>query len=241
MNRASIKVWIFCLFFLPVTLKLGFWQLDRAEEKQLLLDRIEQRANQQATTWKPANDVRRHTYKPYRLEGFYQGESFLLDNRIRDGQVGYEVLSVFELISGDKLLVNRGWVKAGQYRQELPAIDVPAGSVSLRGYFYLPEGEIPVLKDIPFESGWPKRIQQIRWQEIENSLNAKLITQSEFRLADDNQAGHYRTGWPKTAMLPAKHIGYATQWFALAFALVVLTILATIKLQNSKNNKRETL
>lgn len=229
--RTIVKVWLFCLVFLPITLSLGAWQLDRADEKANLLNLIETREALPVSDWQPTADVLEHTFQPYQIIGRFMESTFLLDNRIRDRQVGYEVLSIFELLSGEKVLVNRGWVKGDKYRQSLPVIETPVDTIVLEGYFYLPEGEVPILKETPMEKGWPKRIQKVQWNLIENSANAKLVTQSEFRLAHDKQAGSFQTGWPRTSILPEKHLGYAYQWFALSFALSLLTLLATIKIK----------
>ena len=49
-------------------------------------------------------------YMPVQMSGrFLPDAYFLLDNQMRGGQVGYEVLDVLQLNSGGSVLVNRGW------------------------------------------------------------------------------------------------------------------------------------
>lgn len=214
---------------------MGFWQLERAAEKVLFLEKLEERTRSPVIDWSKERGVEGQTHRPFRLTGTYTDRSFLLDNRISEGKPGYDVLSLFRLVTGEIVLLNRGWIKAGKYRQTLPDIDSPNEIVMIEGHFYLPEGEIPILKDTPEEMGWPKRIQQVQWELIESSANVGAVVRSEFRLANEQQAGAYRTGWPKTVILPAKHMGYAYQWFGLSIALVLLTVFASIKIIKNRS------
>lgn len=237
MNRPSaalIKVWLFCGVFLPITMSLGFWQLDRADEKTRYLDQISQRENKPLTVWQSNLKANQVFFQPFELVGHYQSQHFLLDNRVRNGKPGYEVLTPFRLFTGELVLVNRGWLAAGKYRHELPEINSPEALVTVQGRFYQSQGDIPVLKDVAEETEWPRRIQHIKWPLIEQAIDTRLTEQVEFRLIDAEQAGAFKVGWPKTSILPEKHLGYAYQWFGLSLALVVLTFVATAKIKRSE-------
>lgn len=78
------------VLILPVLVSLGFWQLSRADEKQALLDAAQARRGQ------PAVDVAQleafPNYLPVYADGEFDSERYwLLDNRIRQGQFGYEI------------------------------------------------------------------------------------------------------------------------------------------------------
>jgi cytochrome oxidase assembly protein ShyY1 len=49
------------------------------------------------------------------------------------------------------------------------------------------------------------------------------------RLADQNQPGALRADWAPDRMAVATHYGYATQWFALALMLTMLTVVASYR------------
>ena len=53
---------------------------------------------------------------------FEPWHQFLLDNRSHAGQPGYEVLTPFLTADGRRMLVNRGWVPFGGYRDRLPDV-----------------------------------------------------------------------------------------------------------------------
>ena len=125
-----------CLF--PLLVVLGFWQLDRADEKQRILDQYN--TNQQAP---PAmvSDLMGDSNLQYRsawLVGELDSQRrLILDNRVKNGRPGYEILEALSIVGlGQKVLVNRGWVPASLDRNQLPEIPPLLGSNQLRGALY---------------------------------------------------------------------------------------------------------
>ena len=109
------KMTLFVALLLPLVIGLGWWQLERAETKSRFesayLDQISALAYEPGPT---AEDFAR-----LKLSGRYDGDRyFLLDNAIRRGQAGYEVLHPLLLDTGERGLVNRGWVAGLPYRQQ---------------------------------------------------------------------------------------------------------------------------
>ena len=241
-NGSIIKIWLFVLVFFPLTFKLGLWQLERSEEKQSLLSMMDQRFSSPSVML----DIREPilAFRPYDLIGRFEEKHYFLDNRIRDGKVGYELISPF-YVSGDKglayIMVNRGWIKASKYREQLPRISTPQGMIGLQGYFHETDGKVPVLKKTLGVEGWPKRIQQVSWDTFSQQQTGELLFEYEFRLLENDQANddsadnvYYKLGWPRTTILPEKHTAYAYQWFALAIVLLILAINATYKIRREK-------
>jgi len=233
----------FALFMTPLLLSLGFWQLQRAEEKQQLIDKQSQgeteqlseiddvSGNDQAIDW---------SYRTISVSGYYRlNEYFLLDNRTRDGMVGYEVINLFQMDNGKILLVNRGWVKAPPYRDQLPTItsDIAETLVGVRikGSVYFPSNKVFTLSEEPISQGWPKRIQKLDINALSNELGEEIYPFT-VRLSDDNQPGALQTGWKISQMSPDKHFGYAVQWFSLALVLVVMTALAIRKTEENQTD-----
>ena len=110
--RPGIAPTLVVLALLPLLVFLGFWQLARGEQKRVLLDSYAQRqaavpvtAGQLLSTDEPA-------FRRVQLRGHFDGQhSLLLDNRVRDGKVGVELLQPFQdQASGQWLLLNRGWL-----------------------------------------------------------------------------------------------------------------------------------
>lgn len=208
---------------------LGCWQLERAEYKQARSLELSRSMSQAP---KPLSEVDvPKLFTPYRLQGHYHEQHYLLDNRMRGGRIGYEVLSAFKLDGDDWVLVNRGWVPAAPYRHQLPDIEHVTVQQNLHGYFYRPDGSIPVLKDLQQEVMQPdiRRIQRVVWDAIEAEIPGAMLVRAEFRLSDQGGAGAYRLDWPPLMSDANKHKGYAVQWFAMSGALLLLMIWAIIK------------
>ncbi|HUQ24827.1 MAG TPA: SURF1 family protein [Burkholderiales bacterium] len=88
---------------------LGNWQSRRAEEKRAAAAALES--------------------KRVSLRGVFRAElTVLLDNKIRDPRVGYEVVTPLRLADGAHVLVNRGWF-ARDAKEPAP----PKGEVRIEG------------------------------------------------------------------------------------------------------------
>ena len=123
--RLNGKLLLFCLPLLPVTLGLGFWQLQRADEKRELIALYESRRQASPLPMAALAPGSDHLYVRVLLEGVPDTRhQFLLDNRMRGSRPGFEVLTPVALDSGGWGLVNRGWLAAGARRAQLPGITV---------------------------------------------------------------------------------------------------------------------
>ena len=69
---------------------------------------------------------------------FNSDQQILLRNRYWEGKYGYEVLTLFTSVTGEKFWVDRGWVRAGATATTPPVVTkVPEGVVSITGRFRL--------------------------------------------------------------------------------------------------------
>lgn len=226
------RLLVFAGCLLPVLIGLGIWQLDRAGQKQDMLDQWQQQALQ--LDWPELVARGLEAGRPVRLYGLYGKHSWLLDNRTRDGRPGYEVLTVFYPLQGPALVVNRGWIPAPRTRDQLPEFATPETLVSIDGrlsHYPVP----PVLTDSPDAGGpWPRRVQSLP-REVANT-QVPGVPKMLIRLADANQPGAFRADWAPDLMAPQTHYGYAAQWFALALALTILTLVASYRKTGADND-----
>lgn len=219
------RLLVFSGVFLPLLVSLGVWQLNRAEEKQVLLEQWQQEAENLAWQDMVSGDLT--SGRPVTLTGMYGSRNWLLDNRTREGAPGYEVLTEFRPLEGPPVVINRGWVQALRTRAELPDIATPEGIFTLEGRisdYPVP----PVLVDQPAaEDQWPRRVQSLSEQAAR--LEIPELPDRIVRLSGEGQPGAYRADWEPDLMGPQTHYGYATQWFALAVALTILTVVASYR------------
>lgn len=205
---------------LPGLIGLGCWQLGRAEQKRELLAVYAERRAEAPVPIGQLSGVSEPAYRRVRLQGTFDGEhSLLLDNRLRDGQAGVEVLQPFhDQASGQWLLVNRGWLPWPDRRVPV-AIDTPAPSLALEGWIYVAPGSVFQLRADPVGGRWPHLLTAIDARQLWPQLQRHGFAY-EVRL--EPGPASYRLDWPVVAMGPEKHLGYAVQWFSLAAALVLL-------------------
>ena len=120
---------VITLVVLGILIALGFWQLDRATQKRILLAGYTVNPNATVVQLEPdlqsVTDLR---YKFASATGYYDAKhQFLLDNRTSHGRAGYHVLTPFKLRESQvAVLVNRGWIPMGVSRE-------PPGQAARRG------------------------------------------------------------------------------------------------------------
>ncbi|MBK1887363.1 SURF1 family protein [Marinobacter sp. DY40_1A1] len=226
------RLMVFTGAFLPLLVGLGIWQLNRAEEKQVLLEQWQQEA--QDLDWPEQVASGLDSGRPVTVTGLYDERSWLLDNRTRDGIAGYEVLTAFYPLQGPAVLVNRGWVGAPRTRNELPDVTPPEGVFSLTGRIS-PYPEPPVLSSkSAIDEGWPRRVQALPGSVARAEIPE--LPGAIIRLASGEQPGAYRADWEPDLMGPQTHYGYATQWFALALVLTILSVVASYRKTGTNND-----
>ena len=224
------KVVLFVVFFLPILVNLAFWQLDRADEKSQLLDTYNQRRIAEPQQLSQLLEGGEYLYVRVNTIGKYDNSSpLLLDNRVRRGRPGYEVISPFQTVDGQWLLVNRGWIGSGLDRRVLPEINDVSGDVTLKGYLYKSLGkQIMLGEDLWEPNKGPAIIQNASPDTVSEKLGQKFYDY-HLRLEADSP-GALETGWMIVNVQPGKHTGYAVQWSALALALIILGLFANSNL-----------
>lgn len=225
---------------LPVLLALGVWQLERGREKARLLTQAA------AVQEQPPLDLGRAgsvdliaDHRPVTVRGVFLGErQGLLDNQVRDGQVGYDVLTPLRVEGlAEVLLVDRGWLARGARRSDVPVWQTPAGEVTLIGYLHRPA-------DVPLVTGEVSDSFDGRWvvSQIDPALLGEYlgvpVQTRVLRLAPQSEHG-FRRDWRLVSMTPQRHYGYAVQWFGLAGALFGIYLVAGLRRARSGTTAEE--
>ncbi|QTS86690.1 SURF1 family protein [Ectopseudomonas khazarica] len=206
---------------LPGLLWLGFWQLQRGDEKRQLLASFEARRQAEPISLDQLEPLRDPAYRRVQLHGYFDSEhSLLLDNRIRDGHAGVELLQPFyDQPSGLWVLLNRGWLPWPD-RRTPPRFASPDGVMQLKAWVYVaPAGGLHLQSGAT--EGWPRLITQVEASDLWQRLGRGGLP---FEVRLEPGPASYRVDWPIVSMSPSKHVGYAVQWFALAAALLGLFI-----------------
>lgn len=207
---------------------LGRWQLHRLEYKHhrnLLVSR-----NMAATPVLPGRLLRvdrgpdaADQWRRVRTTGRYDPDhTLLVRNRPLDGQIGFHVLVPFVTSAGPALLVDRGWVPAGENATVVPAVPRP------------PPGEVAVTVRIrPSEpastTGTPPRGQVTRIDV--SSIRQDLPYPAYGGYGELTREEPRPRSAPARLVLPelstGPHLAYAVQWFLFALmALGAFVVLA---------------
>ncbi|BCG62991.1 MAG: surfeit locus 1 family protein [Methyloprofundus sp.] len=233
--RCRIKIVPFILFItlLALLIRLGFWQLNRADLKREFLQLEQQKQQmQQVPLLQLLAAEQDHRYRKVELRGHYDStRQFLIDNQIYLGKVGYFVMTPFILKDKQMVLVNRGWLPMQQDRQ-LPNITLPslaAAKQTIIGTINNFPGVGLVLQGADEPSkGWPSVVQIINTQKINQKLNHAILD-FQVQLSPEQEHGYIRDWQISTKMPPEKHLAYAFQWFALAMTLTLLILWISCK------------
>ena len=222
-------------------LRLGFWQLDRAEQKRLILHQTKDRSTQPVVELDAllGDFGDGYRFRKIQTTGHYLGgETIYLDNQTHNSRVGYHVVSPFQLEDSDNVvMVNRGWVAVGNSRQQLPKVTTPEGPVSISGRLNLAVAQPPLWDDqYPVSSGsvW----QYLPLDEYAAQMQLKVLSLVVELAPGQAGSNDLEQQWAVIDdQWVAKHQGYAFQWFAMALALFIASLLLLIK---SLNQTRQT-
>lgn len=221
---------------IALTAAAGNWQLDRAHEKERLQREYERGvaapALRLAAASSNAGDLRMR-----RIEAtgkFIPNGLILLDNKMRNGIPGYEVLMPLR-IDGTSLhvLVNRGWIAAGPDRAHLPPITTPPRSVNVTGTAVVPGRFLELSKAREVGPVW-QNLTIERYVARTGLQVAPIIVQQQNEMGD----GLLRA-WPAPEFGIARHYGYALQWFSLCALIIFLYGHFHVKRSRPKKNQED--
>jgi surfeit locus 1 family protein len=211
------------LVLLGVFMSLGRWQWQRGEAKELLWSQFETAPAPEFREHAPDLDALPRFARvafPVRYDGARQ---FLVENRSYHGRPGYEVLTLATARGGERLLVNRGWVPFGGYRDQLPDVSLRAsGWVTLSGRVdELPTAGLSSGRAAP-DSGdrWPKVTSFPTHEQLQSAVGGRLSRR--IVLLDPTSPDGYVRDWKPGGIEPARHFSYAIQWWGFAVVLLVL-------------------
>ncbi|MDX1343084.1 MAG: SURF1 family protein [Reinekea sp.] len=219
-------LWAFVVFFLPLFISLGVWQLNRAVQKeQLLAERNGPVLVGDAIDW--------HALPLYRDIQF-SGDAaaalpFLLDNKTHNGQFGYEVFQLYRH-DASVLVVSLGWVAGSPDRTQLPIIKVPA-TLTQRVMTHRPEPVNPLF-DVNTNPSSPGSADVWIVQGLTTDWISRVTGYNVLGFAQLQDSEFFGVGpvvWQPTVMSPARHRGYALQWFTMAIALLGMFLYAGFK------------
>jgi surfeit locus 1 family protein len=205
---------------LAVTLSAAYWQFGRAAYKEQLQHEFRLRQEAPPVVVETANALpdTEIALRKVTVTGRYLAEhTIYLDNRLRDGIAGYEVVTPLSTgTAAAVVLVNRGWIRAAAERNVLPQVDTPAGPVTVTGTAVVPSGRILELSDQTVEGAVWQNLVLPRYREMHRLDVTNFVIQQE----DALEYGLDRR-WAEPGFGVRTHQSYAVQWLIFAILIII--------------------
>lgn len=221
-------------------LTLGQWQKEKGEYINNQQTKINDRRNlspvsMQELPHEPEDQV----FIPVIVSGTFDAEHhFYFDNRIVNGFAGYDIFTPFRMDDGHTILVNRGWLKQGRTRQELPEFDTVTTPVSFKALVDRPPSkDFMLAENVHNQLAWPMVLQYIDTGEMSKMLGYEVMPMI-LRLDKDADHGFHRE-IPVMNLDHAKNTGYAFQWYAMSAALLLIYIAVNTKKKQPTDNSEQ--
>lgn len=211
-------------------IRLGVWQLHRADEKEAILRRYAAAENAvprdfSTVAAKPPVDA----FARVSVQGEYVPDRlYLLDNPKHDQRGGAEVYAPFRPQNADRLLlVDIGFLPGNGTDQPPQLPPLPTGQQTLEGLYVPAPG-------VGFEMGgnalarqvrWPKTTVYLELSQVSADLGVPLYPQVLALDADPASIYVREHTIDFSSMPPARHRAYAFQWFTFAVAAVVILLV----------------
>ncbi len=218
-----------------VMVRLGFWQLDRLEQRRAFNARVEAQINAAPLDLNqalPADDLTGMEYRTVTVRGVYDTQNeVVLRNQVNGNVPGYHLLTPL-VIDGSHpaVLVDRGFIpmQPGQTGQPAGLAQyAQPGPVTVRGILRLPY--VPRYFGVPDPTLAPGQTRLDAWNTVNLS---RLQSQLPYPLlpvyVEVSPAPAQTGGADPNAPVPASdlpdlsegpHMGYAIQWFSFAAVL----------------------
>ena len=225
--RTSIKLTLVLLALALLFARLGWWQLERKTEKQLL---FEQFGNGPLLSIEQALE-RGEKFARVEAYGRYDPlHHVLLDNKILNGRAGVHVLTPFTLGNGTGILVNRGWLPLPPDRRSLPEVDTDDSMKTISGILNKPSTGGPRIgePDVLVMDRWPQLITYLDLDSVSAAMD-KSLEPWLLQLEPEDESGFEGRQWQAAVMGPEVHGAYALQWFSLAAAAFIIWITLGVR------------
>ena len=211
----------FSIFFVLVFVFLGIWQIERAANKEGLLQDFnsEQESPPTRLTSQSPN------WSRVFVDGvFDSSRQILIDNQIHNGKVGYKIFTPFRFDENKIVLVDRGWIGQGQSRSDLPQLNILEKKSRIIATVTSPEQGVLAGSEL-LTNEWPRVSQSKAVEVIASAFNEPILDIVLVLDPGSSQITEFIQIKP-FAITPVKHYGYAMQWFTMSIVLLGMFLFA---------------
>lgn len=242
MARFVISTIIFAVCQVLI-LKLAFWQVDRLAWKETIIAKLGAVYQQDATKnnlsfdeWRKAPKQELYFARGVIKGSYLHNKEIVFGPRQREGMNGYHLLVPFRLVTGEHVLVNRGWVPDGLKDQQYRSDGLTEGEIALVGMLRTPERtHFMSPSNVPSQDLWfVYDLEQMGRAIGMNSL-PNLVFYVEEEL---DQSFEYPSAFAKDWYPRNEHFQYMVFWFSMSAALLLIFLMAVVWPLYKNNAKR---
>jgi surfeit locus 1 family protein len=204
---------------------LGLWQWSRGDQRTALHEAQAARENASPVGARELLAARAGdadlVHRPVLLRGTWlPAQTVFLDNRQMNAVPGFYVVTPLRIEGSQAVvLVQRGWVQRNfERREQLPAVQTPAGVVEVRGHLAPPPSKLYAFAGE--EKGAIRQNLDLDRFRLETGLPLLPLSVQQ---AGTPSEGLLRQ-WPQAGSGAEKNYGYAFQWWAMAATLAILYV-----------------
>jgi surfeit locus 1 family protein len=228
--RPSWLGFLILIVCIPTFIKLGLWQLNKAQLKQQIQTSYNQSLGDQALSLpEQLDNLDSWNYKKVKISGHYNTQyQILLDNQVEQSRGGFHVITPLKIDGRDEyVLINRGWVAGNENHTVLPDVITPTAKVEVIGLAWLPSKKIFTLESDAQKAQWQTVWQNLNMQRYQSGVPIKVLP-IVIKLDANSNAGGFVRNWQLPAEKIATNMGYAYQWFGFAIASLLIFLYTSV-------------
>lgn len=232
--RPSWLGFLILIVCIPTFIKLGLWQLNKAQLKQEIQTSYNQSLDDHALSLpEQLDNLDSWNYKKVKISGHYDTQyQILLDNQVEQSRGGFHVITPLKIDGRDEyVLINRGWIAGNENHTTLPDVTTPTAKVEIIGLVWLPSKKIFSLESEAQKSQWQSVWQNMDMKRYQASVPIKVLP-IVIKLDTKSDAGGFVRNWQLPAEKIATNMGYAYQWFGFAIASLLIFLYTSVKKVN---------
>jgi surfeit locus 1 family protein len=205
-----------------VLLSLGFWQLDRMEDKRAYLDEMEARIANAPVPLPAVPEAGRDKFQAVYAEGRFTGEYLEVLAGQKGASPGVMVIEAFALPDGRRIMVQRGFVE-----EEARAVPRAPHEGRVEGNLHWPD-------DTSSSTPPPDEKTGLWFARDVPAMAAKLGTEPTLIVASAPTGDGIAPMPVDTSGIQNNHWGYAIQWFLLAATWAGMTLFLLWRIRTRK-------
>ena len=237
---------LFVAAMVVTMIALGFWQLDRLDQRK------DRNAEVSARTAEPVVDVAELGVGPGDFDGapdlefrraaatgtYRADEEVIVRSRSLNGAAGSWVLTPLEADDGTVVVVNRGWIpNAGQFDAVPDEFAAPDGQVTVEGLVRETETRGSIGATDPDEGTLTDLARADVARMDQQTEGDVLPFWLQLQTQDPAVSGEDPTPVPAPGLDEGPHLSYAVQWFT--FSAMTVVVYALILRRRAREIERE--